>query len=43
MMTIINKLTALNVPILNAGDGKGNHPSQSLLDLMTIKEEFGQF
>lgn len=37
------QLEKLNVPILNAGDGKGNHPSQSLLDLMTIKEEFGHF
>lgn len=37
------QLTGLKVPVLNAGDGKGNHPSQSLLDLMTIKEEFGHF
>lgn len=37
------QLEKLKVPILNAGDGKGNHPSQSLLDLMTIKEEFGHF
>ena len=37
------QLEGLNIPILNAGDGKGNHPSQSLLDLMTIKEEFGHF
>ncbi|HAT55758.1 MAG TPA: aspartate carbamoyltransferase [Lactobacillus sp.] len=32
------------MPILiNAGDGSGQHPSQSLLDLMTIYEEFGHF
>ena len=37
------QLENLKVPILNAGDGRGNHPSQSLLDLMTIKEEFGHF
>jgi len=37
------QLEGLKIPILNAGDGKGNHPSQSLLDLMTIKEEFGYF
>ena len=37
------QLKGLNIPILNAGDGKGNHPSQSLLDLVTIKEEFGHF
>ena len=36
-------LENVHIPILNAGDGKGNHPSQSLLDLMTIKEEFGHF
>ncbi len=33
----------LKAPILNAGDGTGNHPSQSLLDLLTIKREFGKF
>ncbi|WP_368486135.1 aspartate carbamoyltransferase catalytic subunit [Spiroplasma sp. DGKH1] len=33
----------INVPILNGGDGSGNHPTQSLLDLLTIKEEFGTF
>lgn len=30
------------LPIVNAGDGAGNHPSQCLLDLMTIYEEFGR-
>jgi len=30
-----------SVPILNAGDGPGEHPTQSLLDLYTIKKEFG--
>lgn len=29
--------------LINAGDGSGQHPSQSLLDLMTIYEEFGHF
>ena len=29
--------------IINAGAGKFEHPSQSLLDLFTIKEEFGSF
>ena len=37
------QLEGIHIPILNAGDGKGNHPSQSLLELMTIKEEFGHF
>lgn len=29
--------------IVNGGDGSGQHPSQCLLDLMTIYEEFGHF
>ncbi len=33
----------INAAILNGGDGTGNHPTQSLLDLMTIKQEFGHF
>lgn len=33
----------VNIPILNAGDGCGNHPTQCLLDLLTIKQEFGTF
>lgn len=37
------ELKGIKVPIVSGGDGKGNHPSQSLLDLMTIKEEFGYF
>ncbi|MHA2218731.1 MAG: aspartate carbamoyltransferase [Candidatus Hodarchaeales archaeon] len=31
-----------NVPIINAGDGSGQHPTQSLLDLFTIYDELGQ-
>ena len=30
-----------SVPIINAGDGRGQHPTQALLDLYTIKQEFG--
>lgn len=29
-------------PIINAGDGTGEHPTQALLDLFTICEELGQ-
>lgn len=29
--------------LINAGDGTGNHPSQSLLDLVTIYEQFDKF
>jgi aspartate carbamoyltransferase len=28
-------------PIINAGDGAGEHPTQALLDIFTIKEELG--
>jgi aspartate carbamoyltransferase catalytic subunit len=38
-----NQLDSINVPIMNGGDGTGNHPTQSLLDLLTIYEEFGTF
>ncbi len=38
-----NELKNINIPIFNAGDGSGSHPTQSLLDLMTIKEEFKEF
>ncbi|MDG6225646.1 MAG: aspartate carbamoyltransferase [Candidatus Thermoplasmatota archaeon] len=29
-----------NIPVINGGDGAGQHPTQTLLDLFTIKEEF---
>ena len=31
----------LNVPVINAGDGAGEHPTQALLDLYTIRQERG--
>lgn len=31
-----------SVPIINAGDGAGEHPTQALLDLYTIKKECGK-
>jgi len=30
------------VPIVNAGDGGGQHPTQALLDIYTIKKELGR-
>jgi aspartate carbamoyltransferase catalytic subunit len=30
------------VPVISAGDGPGNHPTQALLDLYTIKKELGR-
>ena len=32
-----------SVPIINAGDGGHNHPTQTLADLLTIKREKGRF
>ena len=28
-------------PVINAGDGTGEHPTQALLDVFTIREEVG--
>lgn len=36
-------LNGINIPVINGGDGTGNHPSQTILDLLTIYQEFGQF
>lgn len=33
----------IGIPIINGGDGCGHHPTQSMLDLLTIKQEFGSF
>jgi len=30
-----------DIPIMNAGDGSGQHPTQALLDLYTIQKELG--
>jgi aspartate carbamoyltransferase catalytic subunit len=31
-----------SVPIINAGDGRGQHPTQALLDIYTINDEIGR-
>jgi len=36
-------LNKVSIPIINAGDGCGQHPTQCLLDLLTIQQEFGGF
>jgi len=36
-------LHGIDIAIINGGDGTGNHPSQSILDLMTISQEFCKF
>ncbi len=33
---------ALKLPLINAGAGKNEHPSQGLLDLLTLFQEFGK-
>lgn len=42
-MKYYEQLNGLTIPIINAGDGAGDHPTQSLLDLLTIKQEFNRF
>ena len=32
---------AIGIPVLNAGDGAGNHPTQTMLDLFTIRQAHG--
>jgi aspartate carbamoyltransferase catalytic subunit len=38
-----NLIPSMNIPIINAGDGCGHHPTQSLLDLYTIRKDYGRF
>lgn len=35
-------LDTIQIPIFNGGDGTSDHPTQTLLDLMTIYEAFGK-
>lgn len=34
-------LEGITIPIINGGDGQGDHPTQCLLDLLTMYQEFG--
>ncbi|RNF40775.1 aspartate carbamoyltransferase catalytic subunit [Planococcus salinus] len=36
------QLTGCKTAVINGGDGSGQHPTQSLLDLFTIYQEFGK-
>jgi aspartate carbamoyltransferase catalytic subunit len=38
-----DEFKGIEIAIINGGDGTGNHPSQNILDLMTIQQEFGKF
>ena len=33
---------ATHIPVINAGDGPGEHPSQAILDLYTLQREFSR-
>lgn len=37
------QLTNVHIPIINAGDGTGDHPTQSLVDLLTVQQHFRRF
>lgn len=34
--------SVVGIPVINAGDGAGEHPTQAILDLYTIYEKFGK-
>ena len=34
--------SATNVPVINGGDGAGEHPTQALIDLYTVQREFSR-
>lgn len=40
--SIKNITEVIDTPIINAGDGSNEHPSQALIDLFTIQQKFGK-
>jgi aspartate carbamoyltransferase catalytic subunit len=40
--TWINEADAASVPVINAGNGSDEHPTQAMLDLLTIYKKFGR-
>jgi len=38
----IHEVNAATVPIINAGNGSDEHPTQAMLDMLTIHKEFGR-
>lgn len=40
---VVDKYYPNKVSIINAGDGRGQHPTQALLDVYTIWKKFGHF
>lgn len=44
MYGIMEKIKSyISIPLINAGDGSGEHPTQALLDLYTIKKNVSKF
>jgi aspartate carbamoyltransferase catalytic subunit len=39
---LADAISGQNCPVINAGDGSGQHPTQALLDLYTIMAECGR-
>lgn len=40
---VLQELAArISIPLVNAGDGNNEHPTQALLDLYTMKKKFGE-
>lgn len=39
--SVRNAASISRIPIINAGDGVGEHPTQAVLDVFTIREELG--
>jgi len=40
--TLAKAAEVASIPVINAGDGIGEHPTQALLDMFTIWEKFGK-
>lgn len=40
-ISALGKVTGVPCPVINAGDGSGEHPTQALIDLLAIEEECG--
>ena len=39
--SLVTLQNSIKIPIINAGDGDGQHPTQALLDIFTMREERG--
>src|SRR5436190_709210 len=39
---LVARALPAGIPVINAGDGKHEHPTQGLLDIMTLRQRFGE-